>query len=148
MPRGGARVGSGRKPLWSQRRCRLIARAVRRRVQRQGEFRRLRWERRNQAPYFDALREIEAYQSQLKEVPPALRRSLLKDPLDTELEEIQLYFEDGIPRQSLIPAPNKRDIHKIYETVAKIATRYFKEDITTEQVESCVKSWRAFENSV
>lgn len=146
MPSGGARAGAGQKEFWTLKRIRQLNQAVQRRIARSAAERQRRWERRHQRPFGDEIEEIEHNQERLKKISGAERANLL--------EEIQDAFAGsgdgdgnhvaGVPRGSRAPPPNSRDLGKIYDSVARIATRYFKRKVKRREVMRYVNRWRDF----
>jgi hypothetical protein len=145
MPRGGARVGSGRRPLWKTKEAIWIVRAVRCVFEDTQLERQLRWERKNLSrSTFEASEDVRESIQTLKKNRSQKQASI--ERIQLLLEDISMEFDLGnVPRGSFAPAPSQRDKKRAYEIVAVAASEHFQKRITRQQVERAVNKWLELE---
>jgi hypothetical protein len=145
MPRGGARIRAGRRPLWKTKEAIWIIKAVRCVFEETQLDRQLRWERKNLSrSTFEASEEVRGNIQTLKKLRSQKQASV--ERIRLLLEDISMEFDMGnVPRGSYAPPPSLRDKNQAYEIVAAAASELFKKCITRQQVERAVNKWLELE---
>jgi hypothetical protein len=148
MPRGGARIGAGRKKLapddpltlWIVDRLRrfLLAPCMQKKRSR-------RWLRQNgrSSKQIDILTgdaeisELTELREAIRDVPLDQRAAMINNPEDTPLADIRAVLEKDLRglRFHRIPEPTAQDLGEAYEVVARLARLRRQIDLTPRQIE-------------
>ena len=152
MPRGGKRIGSGRKRRsWFDPTLHWVVRRVRELIDSPIaiHMRQRQYIKRKHSKQMDRFLGLEANYRQLKRASIAERRAMLVDDVDSPLEDTrEILANNDFPRYYQLRQPDQFQLNRIYNRVAKEATVRFGKNFTARKVKDFTHSWNKFEQKL